>query len=116
MERQKIKNQIKLRRRKRARRKIFGTAKRPRLSVFRGLKSIYAQLINDEIGQTLVSANSREIKKSSLMEQAKALGELIAERALAQGIKQAVFDRSVFKYHGRVKAVADGARAAGLKI
>ncbi len=117
MNKRKIKNQIKERRRRRTRAKIFGTALRPRLSVFRALNHIYAQLIDDQAGKTLVSAKDGEAKAGKTkIEKAETVGRLVGQKALAQGIKEAVFDKGAFKYHGRVKAVAEGARKAGLKI
>lgn len=117
MKQDKVKNQVNLRRKKRVRAKISGTANRPRLSVFKSLKHIYAQLIDDEAGKTLVSVSDKEVKGGKTKtEKAEALGKLIGEKALAKKISQAVFDKGAFKYHGRVKAVAEGARNAGLKI
>ncbi|MEK7653223.1 MAG: 50S ribosomal protein L18 [Patescibacteria group bacterium] len=117
MKKAKLKNQIQLRRKKRVRAKISGTKSRPRLSVFRSLKHIYAQLIDDEAGKTIVSASDGEVKTGKTKtEKAAGLGKIIAEKALAKGVKQAVFDKGEAKYHGRIKAVADGARNAGLKI
>lgn len=103
----------------RIRKRIKGTAKRPRLSVFRSLKYIYAALINDDLGKTIVSANEKEIKgakKMSNIERSEAIGKLIAEKAIKNKIKEVVFDRSGYKYHGRIRALADGARKAGLKF
>ncbi len=115
-----------LRRKRRVRKKIFGTPERPRLSVFRSCKHIYAQIIDDISGRTLVAASSltpqirerlAELKKEGgKTAVAKAVGELIAQKAVAAGIKKVVFDRGGYKYHGRVKALADGARAAGLEF
>ena len=117
MKKAKLKNQIQSRRKKRVRAKISGTKSRPRLSVFRSLKHIYVQLIDDEVGKTIVSASDKEVKTGKTKtEKAEALGKIIAEKALAKGVKQAVFDKGEAKYHGRIKAVADGARNAGLKI
>ena len=99
--------------------------KKIRLSVYRSLDAIYAQLIDDSIGKTLVSASSKEISKeavsdqnqlSTKVKQAYAVGKLLAEKAERAGIKECVFDRNYFRYHGRVKAVADGARAGGIKF
>ncbi len=110
------------RRHRRVRAKIAGTADRPRLNVFRSLGNIYAQVIDDVAGHTLVSASTidRELRGKlngkSKTEAAKMVGELVARRAQAAGIKQVVFDRGGYKYHGRVKALADGAREAGLKF
>jgi len=103
----------------RVRRKIRGTARRPRLSVFRSNRCIYAQLIDDLSGTTLVAASSLENTigdSGTKSEQSKKVGELLAERAKAAGIEDVVFDRSGYRYHGRVKALADGARENGLKF
>ncbi|HUH35243.1 MAG TPA: 50S ribosomal protein L18 [Moheibacter sp.] len=102
---------------RRVRRNIFGTAERPRLSVYRSNKEIYAQLIDDNAGVTLASASSREKSEgANKTEQAATVGKLIAEKAKAKGIETIVFDRNGFVYHGRVKALADGAREGGLKF
>lgn len=104
-------------RHKRIRAKIKGTKERPRLSVYRSLKHIYAQIIDDEKGETLVSASDLEIKKNKKMtktEIAGLVGELIAKKAKEKGITKVVFDRGGFKYHGRVKMLADKARENGL--
>lgn len=104
----------------RVRYKVHGTAERPRLNVYRSLEHIYAQIINDEAGHTLlaVSSNSGELSSDlatlSKVDQAKSVGKAIAERARAQGIEQVVFDRGGFPYHGRVKALAEGSREGGL--
>ncbi len=101
----------------RIRKKVNGTGERPRLSVFRSSKSIYCQVINDLTGTTVVSANSREGGISgNKTEQATAVGKLIAEKAKAAGIDSVVFDRGGYLYHGRVKALADGAREGGLQF
>ena len=102
----------------RVRAKIMGTALRPRLSVFRSLKHLYVQLIDDTKGLTLVSATDSELKEATKKKSELALkvGELIAQKAKKIGVSQAVFDKSGNKYHGRVKAVAEGARAGGLKF
>ena len=104
----------------RIRKRLSGTADKPRLSVFRSNKSIYAQIINDEKGETLVSASSvtKEIgeKKVTKTEAAKLVGKLIAERAKENGIEVVVFDRGGYLYHGRVKSLAEGAREGGLKF
>jgi large subunit ribosomal protein L18 len=111
-----------LKRKTRIRKKISGTASRPRLSVFRSAKHVYAQIIDDTAGATLVTASSVEKsvkdqpKFDSKRAQAGHVGKLVAERALEKGIKQVVFDRNGFLYHGRVKALSDGAREAGLKL
>jgi large subunit ribosomal protein L18 len=105
-----------LRRRRRVRAKIRGTAERPRISVFRSNRGIFAQLIDDEGGRTLASASWTEAELRGLgpMEQAQRVGALLADRAKAAGVDRAVFDRGGYKYHGRVKALADGAREGGL--
>ena len=117
MDKQKIKQYQRSRRRGRVRAKVSGTSKCPRLSVFRSNKGMYLQLIDDEKGKTLVSAHSSEVKKKDKKVAISfELGKLIAEKALAKKIKQIVFDRGGYKYHGRVKAVADGAREEGLSF
>jgi len=99
-----------------------GTAERPRLNVFRSLKHIYAQVIDDERGHTLVAASTldpdlrEKLTGLTKAEQAKLVGELLAQRALARGVKRVVFDRGGYKYHGRVKALAEGSRQAGLEF
>ena len=112
------KNEIRLRVHTRIRRRVKGSAERPRLAVFRSLKHIYAQLIDDVKGHTLVAASSSEEngKNGGNVAGAKAIGKLIAERAQEKGIKSVVFDRGGYLYHGRVKALADAARAAGLEF
>ncbi len=112
------KRQKKQDRQRRVRAKIAGTKEQPRLSVFRSLKYISAQLIDDTIGKTLISVNDREVKnkKATKMEKAKEVGKLIGQKALEKDIKLVVFDRAGYKYHGRVKAVAEGAREAGLEF
>ncbi len=100
---------------------VYGTPERPRLTVFRSLKHIYAQLIDDTSGRTLVAADSRtkELRESGSggnVAGAKRVGKLLGERAAEKGIRRAAFDRNGYKYHGRVKAMADAAREAGLKI
>ncbi len=111
------------RRHERVRKTVSGTSVRPRLNVFRSLSHIYAQVIDDTTGHTLVSASSLEKEISSLngsettkTKRAVAVGKLVAERALAAGITEVVFDRGGYKYHGRVKALADASREAGLKF
>lgn len=115
---ERIKKENKERRRGRARKKIFGTAQKPRLNVFRGLKHVLVQLIDDQKSATLAFAKDGEIqgKKSNKTDLAFKVGELIAVKAKKIGVSEAVFDRAGYKYHGRVKAVADGARAGGLKF
>ncbi len=95
---------------RRVRKKIKGTATRPRLSVFRSNKGVYAQVIDDNAGSTLAAASYKEVQGATRMEVATALGRLIGERAIAAGINNVVFDRSGYLYHGRIKALADGAR------
>lgn len=112
---------LRIRRHNRLRKRVLGSKERPRLCVFRSNLHIYAQVIDDTVGHTLVAASTLEKALSGdgqddlrKVEQAEAVGKLIAQRALAAGITQVVFDRGGFKYHGRVKAVAEGARAGGL--
>ena len=107
-----------LRRRRRVRAKIHGTAERPRISVFRSNRGVFAQLIDDESGRTLAAAQWTESDVRSLkpLEQATKVGALLAERAKAAGVERAVFDRGGYRYHGRVKALAEGAREGGLSI
>jgi large subunit ribosomal protein L18 len=106
----------------RVRRKVRGTAERPRLSVYRSLHHIYAQVVSDETGRTLIAASSMspilsgELKSKSGVTAAKLVGKAIAERCQAAGIIEVVFDRNGFLYHGRVKALADAAREAGLRF
>jgi large subunit ribosomal protein L18 len=108
------------RRHRRVRKKVRGTAERPRLSVFRSSRHIYAQLIDDAHGRTLAAASTIEADAragaTATVDAAKAVGQRIAERARAAGITGVVFDRGGFQYHGRVAAVADGARDAGLEF
>lgn len=105
-----------IRRHQRVRKQIAGTAQRPRLAVYRSLHHIYAQLIDDDAGHTLAAASSMEAAVSAVnkTQAATAVGDLIGPRALAVGIKNVIFDRGGFPYHGRVKALAEAARAAGL--
>ena len=113
------KKEIRGRIHKRIRRKLSGTAARPRLAVFRSEAHIYAQVIDDERGATMVSASSVDKggkTKGGNVAAAKAIGKLVAERAKEKGIKSVVFDRGGYQYHGRVKALADAARAAGLEF
>ncbi len=118
----KDKNQDRLVRHARVRKKISGTAQKPRFNVYRSLKEIYAQIIDDTTGNTLVSASTREkeiaemVKGKTKTEAAKVVGEVAAKRALEKKIEEVVFDRGGYLYTGRVQAVADGARAAGLKF
>jgi large subunit ribosomal protein L18 len=104
-------------RRKRVRRKVAGTATRPRLSVYRSNVHIYAQLIDDDAGRTLAAADSREVGEAEdRKDAARKVGELIASKASEAGIEVAVFDRGGNKYHGRIAALAEGAREGGLKV
>jgi large subunit ribosomal protein L18 len=100
----------------RIRKSVNGTAERPRLSVFRSNKQIYAQVINDLTGTTLVSASSLGLEKMAKIEQAQKVGTLLAEKAKAAGVEKVVFDRNGYLYHGRVKALADAAREGGLNF
>ncbi|OGY64444.1 MAG: 50S ribosomal protein L18 [Candidatus Harrisonbacteria bacterium RIFCSPLOWO2_02_FULL_41_11] len=115
----KLKNIKRERRKKRNRAKIFGTAEKPRLSLFRSNKYTYVQFIDDVYGKTLASLSTRGLsnkKSGNKTKQAYALGELAAEQLLKQGVEKIVFNKGSYKYHGRVKAVAEGARAKGLKF
>lgn len=120
METTKLKMVRRERRKKRVRKHIYGTAEMPRLTVFRSLKHIYAQLIDDDKGATLVEASTKspELKDSYGGNKAAAakVGKLLGEKALAKGISSAAFDRNGFRFHGRVKSLADAAREAGLKF
>jgi large subunit ribosomal protein L18 len=108
--------QRRLRRRRRVRARVVGTAERPRLSVYRSNRGVFAQLIDDGGGRTLAAVNwiEPELRKLAATEQAKRAGELLAERAKKAGVESCVFDRGGYKYHGRVKALAEGAREGGL--
>jgi len=107
-----------LKRHRRVRVKTSGTAERPRLAVFRSLNHLYAQVIDDQGGRTLASASTVALnkKKGNGMEEATSVGKAIADKAKAAGVKQVVFDRGGFLYHGRIKALADAAREAGLEF
>lgn len=113
-------NEIRLRKHVRVRKKIAGTTERPRMNVFRSLSNIYVQIIDDTTGNTLVSASTLDaalkgkVAYGGNKEAAKEVGKLIAEKAIEKGIKQVVFDRGGYIYHGRVKELADAAREAGL--
>jgi large subunit ribosomal protein L18 len=115
-------NKARIRRHKRVRKNVHGTPERPRLNVYRSLNSIYAQVIDDEAGVTLVSASSLDKELRSKMkgktktEQAQLVGEAVADRAKGKGLTKVVFDRGGYKYMGRVKALADGARKSGLEF
>ena len=117
---QKAKRLKRIRRHIRVRKKVFGTAERPRLAVFRSLNHIYAQIIDDTLGRTLVAASTRSadlregLPKSGNCSAAKVVGKRLAEKALAHGIRTIVFDRGGLKFHGRIKALADAAREGGL--
>ncbi len=110
------------RRQRRVRAKVKGTAQRPRLNVFRSARHIFAQVIDDSQGRTLVAASTldtevrAQAKVLKKTDEAKIVGKLIAQRALEKGLKQVVFDRGGFQYHGRVKALAEGAREGGLEF
>ncbi|HEX3324800.1 MAG TPA: 50S ribosomal protein L18 [Solirubrobacterales bacterium] len=110
------KRQRRLRRRRRVRARVTGTSQRPRLSVYRSNRGVFAQLIDDGRGHTVAAVNwiEPELRKLTASEQAKRAGELLAERAKAAGVETCVFDRGGYQYHGRVKALADGAREGGL--
>jgi large subunit ribosomal protein L18 len=114
----KTKPQARLRRRRRVRAKMRGTAERPRLSVFRSNRGIQAQLIDDVQGHTVAAVNwvEGDLKSLGRMDQAKRAGELLAERARAAGVETCVFDRGGYRFHGKVKALAEGAREGGLRF
>ena len=116
----KSRQQLRYRRHLRVRRKVNGTAARPRLVVYRSLKHIYAQLVNDEVGTTLLGVSDvsegLQVDGAGKVGRAKGTGKLLAEKAKAAGIKKVVFDRAGYRYHGRVQAVADGAREGGLEF
>jgi large subunit ribosomal protein L18 len=110
------KPQRRLRRRRRVRAKVRGNAERPRLSVYRSNRGVFAQLIDDDAGRTLASVSwmEPELRELGSMEQAKRAGQLLAERAKGAGVETCVFDRGGYRYHGRVAAIAEGAREGGL--
>jgi large subunit ribosomal protein L18 len=112
------KPQQRLRRRRRVRARIRGNAERPRLSVYRSNRGVFAQLIDDDAGRTVASVSWTEpdLRKLGSMEQAKRVGELLAERAKGAGIETCVFDRGGYRFHGRVAAIAEGAREGGLRF
>lgn len=120
MDKNTAKTQAHLKRKKRVRKKLWGTVERPRLSIFRSARHIYAQIINDDQGVTLVAASSvSQETKGQVIDGAKKgiakkVGEMLAERALAKGIRKICFDRGGYKYHGRVRSLAEGAREKGL--
>ncbi|SNZ10985.1 large subunit ribosomal protein L18 [Persephonella hydrogeniphila] len=120
----KTRRQKRIIRHKRIRKKVFGTADRPRMAFFKSLNNLYVQIIDDEAGKTLVSASTIDkdfvekygVRGGKNIEMAKKLGEFIAEKALSKGIENVVFDRGGFIYHGKVKAFAEAAREKGLKF
>ncbi len=122
MPRYRTRQERRWRRHRRVRKKIFGTAERPRIAVFRSLRHIYAQAIDDERGHTLAAASTLESTfrerglRNATVREARAVGELLAERLQALGIQQAVFDRGGYRYHGQVRAVCEGLRARGIRI
>ncbi|MBU6447607.1 50S ribosomal protein L18 [Patescibacteria group bacterium] len=117
MNKQELKNAKRIRRHKRVRAKVKGSESRPRLAVFRANQNIYAQIIDDASGKVLAAASSLEIKsKSGKSDKAALVGTLIAKKASEKNIKEVVFDRGGYKYHGRVKALAEAARQAGLQF
>jgi large subunit ribosomal protein L18 len=105
-----------LRRHTRVRERVTGTGERPRLAVFRSLSHIYAQVIDDRSGRTVAAASDLDVKEGKKAERAKNVGKALAERAKAAGVNEVVFDRGGYRYHGRVKALGDAAREAGLKF
>jgi large subunit ribosomal protein L18 len=115
-------HQARQRRHRRVRKSVVGTSDRPRLNVFRSLRHIYAQVVDDSVGRTLVSASTldKEVRGQceglEKSEAAKIVGHVVAERALASGVKKVVFDRGGYQYHGRVKALAEAARKGGLEF
>src|SRR6188768_3670981 len=114
--RPKGRQELRYRRHLRVRKRVSGTAERPRLVVFRSLKHIYAQLVDDTANRTLATVSDLGIEQGKKGERAAEVGKLIAERAKTAGITRVVFDRAGYRYHGRIKAVADGARKGGLEF
>jgi len=112
----KTRTEKRLRRHLRVRNRVSGTAERPRLVVFRSLKHIYAQLVDDTANKTLATVSDLGIEQGKKGERAAEVGKLIAERAKSAGVTRVVFDRAGYRYHGRIKAVADGARKGGLEF
>ena len=110
------KTEKRARRHIRVRKKLSGTAERPRLVVFRSLKHIYAQLVDDATGKTIVTVSDLTIDSGKKLERASAVGKAVAARAKEMGLARVVFDRAGYRYHGRIKAVADGAREGGLEF
>jgi large subunit ribosomal protein L18 len=109
-------NEIRRRIHTRIREKLAGTTERPRLNVYRSLNHIYAQVVDDQKGETLASASTIKLKTGGNIAAAREIGKEIAEKAVAKGIKRVVFDRGGYLYHGRIKALADAAREAGLEF
>ena len=120
MNKNKLKEKRQWRRRKSARKTMIGTADKPRLAVYRSLNHIYAQVIDDLEGHTIAAASTRDkgmgLDKTGDVDAAKVVGQKLAERASAKGVKKVVFDRGGFQFHGRIKAVAEGAREGGLQF
>ena len=122
MDPEKIKQKRRIRRKRRVRKRVYGTADRPRLTVTRSLKHVYAQIIDDDAGVTLCEASTRGtelkgvVKYGGNIAAAKAVGQALAERARAKGVQEVCFDRNGYRYHGRVKGLADAAREGGLKF
>ena len=116
MARPKSRDQLRTRRHFRLRKKVVGSAERPRLVVYRSLKHIYAQLVDDTANKTLATVSDLGIEQGKKGERAAEVGKLIAERAKSAGVTRVVFDRAGYRYHGRIKAVADGARKGGLEF
>ena len=118
----KSRNALRVRRHERIRKRLLGSAQRPRLSVFRSLHHVYAQVIDDNTGRTLAAASTREktvangLKSLAGIDAAQRVGTMLAERAKEKGVTAVVFDRGGYKYHGRIKALADAARSAGLEF
>jgi large subunit ribosomal protein L18 len=112
------KREHRIRRRRRVRARVIGSAERPRLSVYRSNRGVFAQLVDDRAGHTVAAVNwtEPELRKLTAADQAKKAGELLAERAKAAGVETCVFDRGGYKYHGRVRALAEGAREGGLSF
>ncbi|MEX0742632.1 MAG: 50S ribosomal protein L18 [Phycisphaeraceae bacterium] len=116
MEQNVLKTKRRLRRKRGIRKRIFGTAERPRLTVFRSNQHVYAQIINDIEGKTLASMSSQALEKGSTVDAAVQVGKQLADKAREAGVETLAFDRNGFRYHGRVKALADAMREAGLKF
>lgn len=109
-------SQGRIMRHRRVRKKVAGSGERPRLAVFRSLAHIYAQVIDDRAGRTLAAASDAQVSSGNKTERAKQVGKSVAEKAKAAGVAEVVFDRGGYRYHGRVKALADGAREGGLRF